>query len=133
MAEKDTSHLANQWQEESKDMLISEKDAKKTRAELRAMSPDEVNWDVAIPKIYAKSLNIKVLDIVLGKIDDIAEVIEEHDIVVDGVRDYHRKHGYDAAFNLEKFYEKYKETHEEADPNFDFKKLVKDYEGSTKK
>lgn len=134
--DKNYSHLAEQWHEESSQMIISEDEAKKTREELRKMKTDDFNWDVVVPKIYPRNLKVNVIDIVTGKIDDISEVIEEHIEAIEGFKKYHKKFGYDETRNLIDFYQDvYKKMpeHENPDPNFDFEKLVKAYEGSTKK
>ena len=56
--DKNYSHLAEQWHEESSQMIISEDEAKKTREELRKMKTDDFNWDVVVPKIYPRMSSI---------------------------------------------------------------------------
>lgn len=122
--------LAEQWHKESEQMIIPEKEVKKTLEALRKKKTSDFNWDVVVPKLYPKELNVNVLDILTGKIDDIAEVIEEHDAAIEWFKNYHKKFGYDATHNLIGFYTNYEHT---PDPNFDFDKMLQDYIGSTTK
>lgn len=128
MAKEKISNLAKQWDEESNQMAIPKDEAEKTRTEVRKMKTGDFNWDVVVPKLYPKDLDMDVIDIITGKVDDIAEVIEEHIAAIKWFKEYHKKFGYDAMENLIDFYTKYDHK---PDPNFDFDKMLKDYDGST--
>lgn len=96
------THLEEQWIEESKQMLISEEESKKTLEELKKKDPKDVKWEIGIPQILPPGSDY--LKAMQPDYEPPIETIVEHGEMVRCIRHYHENHGYEAADELAKFY-----------------------------